>query len=689
MKNFNTKITLFFTALLFTTVSSIAQTNNGKNLLFGKEVSQENKNPENGIIRCATTEYEEYLQANNPKRLTNAQFEAWLAPLVENYKKLQMVASQTGGIITIPVVVHVIHNGEPVGTAPNITDAQVESQITVFNQDFRKMINTPGYNTNTVGADIQIQFALAKQDPNGNPTNGIHRVNLCQASWSEAAIENTVKPTTIWDATLYMNMWSVRFSNTQLLGYAQFPNTNLSGLVGQGGASNTDGVVCNYATFGSSDFNDGTFLTSAPYDKGRTMTHEVGHYLGLLHTFQGGCSNNAGDYCLDTPASASATSGCPSVRNSCTTLSGNDMVENYMDYSNDSCMNIFTIDQKARIATVMANSVNRNTLATSTKDQPITLFANDAEVIVEGVCGGADSSSCGATASGQKITIYNRGNTALTSASISYSVNGGSASVYNWTGNLATNKFATVTIPVTSTTSGTLNAVVTTANGVADQRASNNTSSGNYYVATTPTNYTFNSLTFNLIGDRYGNETTWNLKNSAGTTLYSGGPYSQIATNTTQTLVNNQTWNLASNDCYTFTINDSQADGITGVYGNGSYTIKNATGTITVASGGTFSASEKKSFSINLTTANDTFAALNNIYVYPNPSKDVINISLPNEIDSIDNFTIYNTIGQKVYQQKVASTADLTVSTASFSKGIYLITIEKDNEKKSIQFIKD
>jgi hypothetical protein len=689
MKNFNTKITLFFTALLFTTVNSIAQTNNGKNLLFGKEINQNQINPENGLIRCATTEYEEYLQANNPKRLTSAKFEAWLAPLVENYKKLQMVASQTGGIITIPVVVHVIHNGEPVGTAPNITDAQVESQITVFNQDFRKMINTPGYNTNTVGADIQIQFALAKQDPNGNPTNGIHRVNLCQASWSENAIDNTVKPATIWDPTLYMNMWSIKFSNTQLLGYAQFPQTNLSGLAGQGGSSNTDGVVCNYATFGSSDFNDGTFITSAPYDKGRTMTHEVGHYLGLLHTFQGGCNNTAGDYCLDTPASASATSGCPTSRNSCTTLSGNDMVENYMDYSNDTCMNIFTVDQKARIATVLANSVNRSTLATSTKDQPITLFANDAEVIVEGVCGGASSGSCGTTASGQKITIYNRGNTALTSASISYSLNGGSASVYNWTGNLATHKFATVTIPVTSTTSGTLTAVVTTANGVTDQRSSNNTSSGDYYAASTPTNYTFNSLRFNLIGDRYGSETTWNLKNSNGTTLYSGGPYSNINSNTTQTLVNNQTWNLASNDCYVFTIIDSEADGITGIYGNGSYTIKNATGSITIASGGTFTASESKSFSINLTTANDTFAALNNIYVYPNPSKDVINISLPNELNSIDNFTIYNTIGQKIYQQKVSSTADLTVSTASFSKGIYLITVEKDNEKKSIQFIKD
>jgi hypothetical protein len=686
MKKFTlaTKLSLLF--VLAFPIHAFSQTKDSKkSTLFGKEVSVEN-----GIIRCATTEYEQYLQENNPKRATSAQFEAWLAPLVQNYKKLQMVASQTGGIITIPVVVHVIHNGEAVGTAPNITDAQVESQITVFNQDFRRMINTPGYNTNPIGADIQIQFALAQQDPSGNPTNGIHRVNLCQSSWSTTEIDNVVKPTTIWDSSLYMNMWSVKFTNSQLLGYAQFPNTNLAGLVGQGGASNTDGVVCNYTTFGSSALNDGTFLTNAPFDRGRTMTHEVGHYLGLLHTFQGGCNNTEGDYCLDTPASASATSGCPTNRNSCTTLSGNDMVENYMDYSYDTCMNIFTNDQKARIATVLANSVNRNTLATSTKDQPMTLFANDAEVIVEKSCSGATTTSC-VISTGQKITIYNRGSATLTSASISYSFNGGAATTYNWTGNLATHKFATVSIPVSGTTSGSFVATVINANGVADQRAGNNTSTEtyNYNPPTAPSNYTFNAVKFNLVGDRYGSETRWNLKNSAGTPLFSGGPYTNLATNTTQTLVNNVTWNLASNDCYIFTITDSAGDGITGPYGNGSYYIKNSDLNVTVVSGDTFGASESKSFSINLTTANDSFDVLSDVFVYPNPSKDFITISLPSDLDSIDNFTIYNAIGQKIYQQKVTSNADLTVSTASFSKGVYFITVEKDNEKKSIQFIKE
>lgn len=685
MKNITLTARLALLLVFAFSINAFSQKTEGKKqILFGKEIDQNKINSDNGVIRCATTEYEEYLQANNPKRLTDAQFEAWLAPLVKNYKNLQLVASQNGGIITIPVVVHVIHNGEPVGTAPNITDAQVESQITVFNQDFRKMLNTPGYNTNSVGADIQIQFALAKQDPNGNPTNGIHRVNLCQSSWSTADIDSTVKPNTIWDPTSYMNMWSVKFSNTQLLGYAQFPESNLAGIVGYGGASNTDGVVCNYATFGSSDFNDGTFLTSAPYDKGRTMTHEVGHWLGLRHIW--GDETCGTDYCADTPTAHTSNSGCPTVTG-CTTGT-TEMVQNYMDYTNDTCMNIFTLDQKARIVSVLANSVNRSTLAASTKDQPMTLFANDAEVIVEGSCVVTSTSSC-VVQTGQKVTIYNRGSAALTSASISYSINGGSANTYNWSGNLATHKFANFYIPVSSSSAGTFAATIVNANGVADQRASNNTSSGDYNPPVAPTNYTFNTVKFKLTGDRYGTETTWNLKNSAGTTLYSGGPYNNLTTNTTQVLVNNVTWTLASNDCYVFTINDSYGDGITGASGNGSYSIKNSTGSITLASGGSFGFSESKSFSINLTSANDTFESLNGIFVYPNPSKDIINISLPNDLDSIDSFAIYNTIGQKIYQQKVSSTADLTVSTAYFSKGVYFITVEKDNEKKSIQFIKE
>ena len=125
---------------------------------------------------------------------TLEQFEAWMANRIQQQQSM----SQTGGIIYIPVVVHVIHNGDAYGVNENITDEQVQSQITVMTQDYRKMLGTPGYNTNAVGADVQVEFVLAKVDPNGNLTNGIDRVNLCQASWSDTDIDGIVKPTTIW-----------------------------------------------------------------------------------------------------------------------------------------------------------------------------------------------------------------------------------------------------------------------------------------------------------------------------------------------------------------------------------------------------------------------------------------------------------------------------------------------------------
>ena len=101
---------------------------------FGKEISPEKINSE-GYIRCLTDEYEDYLQSIDPKRMSRDQFEDWLAPLIEEQKLLQQVSSQSGGIIYIPVVVHVIHNGDAYGTNENIHDLQVQSQITVLNQD--------------------------------------------------------------------------------------------------------------------------------------------------------------------------------------------------------------------------------------------------------------------------------------------------------------------------------------------------------------------------------------------------------------------------------------------------------------------------------------------------------------------------------------------------------------------------
>ena len=674
---------MFLTVLCLFFLGNTYSQEKTKTTLFGKTVKTEKVNPMDGNIRCATTEYEQFLQEKNPKRMTNAQFETWLTPLVEKHKAMRKI-SESGGIITIPVVVHVIHDGQSIGIAPNISDTQVQSQITVLNQDFRKMVGTPGHNGNPVGADTQIQFELAKQDPNGNPTNGIDRLNFCQSSWSDAEIEATLKPATIWNPSLYLNMWTVKFTDNTLLGYAQFPDgSTLGGLPSNGGPANTDGVVSNYNVFGSLLHTDGTFILDATYNKGRTMTHEVGHWLGLRHIWgDNPCGN---DYCADTPVHHDANYGCPTVL-SCDTPAVNEMVENYMDYTDDACMNIFTQNQKDRITTIINNAARRNTLKTSTKNAAISLFPVDAEIKLEKSC---SVPTCGASPNQttQKITIINRGTTNLTAATLNYNINGGNNTVYPWTGNLAPNKQASFDITINAATNGTINVSIATANGVNDQRSTNNTVSGTFIIPIT-LNYAFTSYVFRLQQDLWGSETTWNIKNSAGTILYSGGPYTDTSGTTLPALIT-ENWTLPSGQCYTFTINDSQSDGICcGTGGNGYYDIKTNSGAIVVASGSTYTSSENKNFTTN-TLGTNAFEASSDIYLYPNPAKEILSIHFPSNLGLPNSYTISNGLGQKINQKEVSKETDLTINTSSLSKGVYFITVVKDGQNKTMQFIKE
>jgi len=342
---------------------------------------------------CYTTEVSEELrkQYNLP---SIEEFEKTFQGMQKAYLKERAKRRTNETIITIPVIVHVVHNGEAIGVGANISEAQVLSQIEVINEDFRRKPNTPGFNDNPVGADVGIEFALALRDEAGNTLEepGIHRVNGGREFWEVSDINLSLKPQTIWDPEQYLNMWVLNFGgeNDNLLGFAQFPNlSGLDGLNNNMGIAATDGVVMGYRFFG----REGNILS--PFDGGRTTTHEIGHWLGLRHIWgdvpagENGC--NFDDFCDDTPNTRAENRGCPLGNNSCGSFlfdDGDDMVENYMDYTSDACMNIFTKDQKTRMLTVLENSPRRRELLNSTVhltlQRPIAFISSNRQQICTG-----------------------------------------------------------------------------------------------------------------------------------------------------------------------------------------------------------------------------------------------------------------------------------------------------------------
>lgn len=254
-------------------------------------------------------------------------------------------------VVTIPVVVHVVYYN----STQNISDAQIATQIDVMNADFRRL-NSDASNTPSVwqgiAADCEVNFCMAQQDPSGNATDGIVRK---QTSTNGFSTNDKVKYSSqggddAWDRDRYLNLWVCNLSSG-LLGYAQFP----------GGPAATDGVVIDYAAFGTI----GT--AAAPFDKGRTATHEVGHWLNCYHIWgDDGTSCSGTDQVSDTPNQADENYGCPAFPNiSCSNGPNGDMFMNYMDYTDDACMNLFTEGQKARMQSLFSSGGARVSLTSS------------------------------------------------------------------------------------------------------------------------------------------------------------------------------------------------------------------------------------------------------------------------------------------------------------------------------------
>lgn len=356
--------------------------------------------------RCGTM----LLPQNNIRSETRDDFEEWLRLAKQNNSTLR--SNQEEEVYQIPVVFHVIHDGSPVGSGSNVSDERILEQIEILNEDFRRL-NTDASETlsdfQSVAADTRIEFVIAKQDPEGMPTTGILRAKGSQTTYSISE-DRILMSESYWPQEDYMNIYITDLTGSYL-GFAQFPFSNLSGIATElENYKITDGLVLDYNWVGN-HVNSGTFDSY-----GRTATHEIGHWLGLRHIWgDGGCSFD--DFCEDTPLASKSSTGCELDKTSC---DSKDMVQNYMDYTDDVCMNLFTRCQKERMRTVLELSPRRKSLLTSHALQEPVVMAND--LGIRSIAAPVQS-TCSSDVT-PRIEIRNYGTNTIGTYSISFYLNG-------------------------------------------------------------------------------------------------------------------------------------------------------------------------------------------------------------------------------------------------------------------------
>jgi len=431
-----------------------------------------------------------------------AQYETWLQSVKPVPGKYGTANIQS--VFNIPVIVHIIHNNETVNSISatsgnNINAAQVIDQINILNKDYN------GLNADTtlipsifkpLLGKFQVNFCLAVVNPTGGvlAEPGVDRINRVAKGWtatpySQAYIDATIKPNSIWDPNRYLNIWIAPLSGG-LLGYATFPNpgsTGLQGLTGTFGTTTTDGVVILNTSFGSI----GTAQTGQ-YNKGRTITHELGHWMGLRHIW--GDANCATDYCNDTPVAQTSNFGCPTFPFHVGTCAGNttgEMTMNYMDYTDDACMQMFTADQKNRAQLILSNSPMRAALLTSTVCNLPTV-SNDVGIVFVASPTYSQSINC-LNYINPVVSITNFGNTTLTSALFSYKVDASAVQTLNWTGSIAPNTSSTVALTqITGLSFGAhvFSVNVSAPNGGTDNNLTNNNNLQQFSIVN---NFAFNA----------------------------------------------------------------------------------------------------------------------------------------------------------------------------------------------------
>ncbi|MGG7663796.1 M43 family zinc metalloprotease [Dyadobacter sp. BHUBP1] len=362
---------------------------------------------------------------------------------------------RTTGLVTIPVVFHVVLSRQSM-----VTDAQIMAQLDTINKDYAGTnagaAKVPSYFKSLFGQS-GIQFCLAQRTPNDAPSTGIVRYTTSRNSFDYTT--NQVKHAEsggadAWDTDKYLNIWICDLSGSTL-GYATFPDD---------GVKDEQGVAIDYASLPGG--------SAAGFNQGKTLTHEIGHYFNLYHIWgddNGACTGT--DEVDDTPNQSNSTTTCQTgiVTDRCTTTSPGIMYQNYMDYTPDACLFMFTKMQVARMET--AFSTYRSLLALSNGCTPVDVKKKDASLKAirqpaQRICSNSLT---------PQITLVNKGSETLTSVKIHVAIDNGTAQSYNWTGSLATYAQTNVTLPALTTVEGNHVLSITTSNpnGAADEDTSN------------------------------------------------------------------------------------------------------------------------------------------------------------------------------------------------------------------------
>jgi len=698
---------------------------------------------------CSTMENFDRLKNLHPEMISQMEE---IEVQTQNFVQSEQTARTIGGnnsvmvVRNIPVVVHVLYNT----SAQNISDAQIQSQITILNNDFRKLnadrVNIPS-TFSALAADAEINFCLASVSPTGVATTGITRTSTTVTSFGsdDKMKSSSTGGVTAWPTDKYLNIWVCNLGGG-LLGYAQFP----------GGPVSTDGVVIGYKYFG----NTGTAV--APFNKGRTATHEVGHWLNLRHIW--GDATCGSDLVSDTPTHNTSNYGCPShpKSNSCGTTA--EMFMNYMDYTDDACMYMFSTGQKTRMQALFGTGGARASLLTSngcgTVSTPTTTCSVPSGLSTSSLTSSSVTLNWGAVsgASSYNVRIKSQASTTWTSATSTTTSKGftglAASTAYEFqvqtvcaSGTSAFSTSGTFTTTATTTTTTPTGATVTVGTGTgttaiapygtyymdekvqfimtkAELVAAGYTSANNVlrslaFNAATVSSQTMNAFTIKMRHTTSTSFSSTSFMSSTGmTTVYTGNKVATTGWNT-HTFTTPFNYNGTDNVLIEICWNNSSYTSDSKVYAttlstyNTLYTkadvasggvCANTTGTRSTTRpnmrfyfSGTSTAPSARFGDEEIVEAIDLNEIELSVKLFPNPASSVLNVEYTTtEEESQAVIIVYNMMGAVIASfeenstDKGAHTFAIDMNTSDklsqLSNGIYLCSVSVNGQMKTARF---